>query len=457
MTTSTYDPFSSRLTRQHAVRDPSGTPVSSVATEGSYDAGGQRVLFNNQLRSARVETNATGEVISYEEFHPYGTTAYHAGLGVLDANPQRYRYSGKERDAESWLYYYGARYLAPWLGRWVSPDPAGFVDGVNVYVFVRGRPSTGWDEEGRDDIEYEHGDQTHRTLQFNPYSDNELEEASGYGWEHENGEREMLSVGQAIDAGFIALPSITFTTQSEMDNFLDELDLDLVRPNTQESIVDLVEAGGEAQAAVLEVMLTVAGSGNELALDSGIEAVQNAGGTAFTSLARATGRVVGSVPRGSTTQLRNRLIAASGGALRQADASSIAPHLLIPISVLESSEVGQCAVRSGIFDANGLNNSEALRNSATQVAGISSNLPQHLHGSTHRQYTRLVSARVEDIERRFLGATTDAERDSIARELQGVADWARQNLSDPDVIPRGTAGQLATNSANPRNLWLYSA
>ena len=105
--------------------------------------------FDNHLRSACVETNATGEVISYEEFHPYGTTAYHAGLGVLDANPKRYRYSGKERDAESGLYCYGARYLAPWLGRWVSPDPAGFVDGVNVYAFVRGRPSTGWDEDGR--------------------------------------------------------------------------------------------------------------------------------------------------------------------------------------------------------------------------------------------------------------------------------------------------------------------
>jgi RHS repeat-associated protein len=108
-----------------------------------------RYQFDNHLRSACVETNASGEVISYEEFHPYGTTAYHAGLGLLDANPKRYRYSGKERDAESGLYYYGARYLAPWLCRWVSADPAGFVDGVNVYAFVRGRPSTGWDEDGR--------------------------------------------------------------------------------------------------------------------------------------------------------------------------------------------------------------------------------------------------------------------------------------------------------------------
>jgi hypothetical protein len=49
--------------------------------------------------------NAAGDVISYEEFHPWGTTAYHAGTSQLDANPKRYRYSGKERDAESGLYY----------------------------------------------------------------------------------------------------------------------------------------------------------------------------------------------------------------------------------------------------------------------------------------------------------------------------------------------------------------
>jgi RHS repeat-associated protein len=109
-----------------------------------------RFQFDNHLGSACLETTEDGSVISYEEFHPYGTCAYSSGTATLDANPKRYRYSGKERDTESGLYYYGARYLAPWLGRWVSPDPAGFVDGVNLYAFVKGRPSSGWDAEGRE-------------------------------------------------------------------------------------------------------------------------------------------------------------------------------------------------------------------------------------------------------------------------------------------------------------------
>ncbi|WP_243249230.1 RHS repeat-associated core domain-containing protein, partial [Pseudomonas maioricensis] len=50
------------------------------------------------------------------------------------------RYSGKELDA-SGLYYYGVRYYAPWLQRWINPDPAGAVDGANLYRFVHNQPT----------------------------------------------------------------------------------------------------------------------------------------------------------------------------------------------------------------------------------------------------------------------------------------------------------------------------
>jgi RHS repeat-associated protein len=50
------------------------------------------------------------------------------------------RYTSKERDDSSGLYYYGARYLAPWLTRWISPDAAGAVDGLNLYIYVDNNP-----------------------------------------------------------------------------------------------------------------------------------------------------------------------------------------------------------------------------------------------------------------------------------------------------------------------------
>jgi RHS repeat-associated protein len=43
-------------------------------------------------------------------------------------------------DDNSGLCYYGARYLAPWLARWISPDSAGAVDDLNLYVYVDNNP-----------------------------------------------------------------------------------------------------------------------------------------------------------------------------------------------------------------------------------------------------------------------------------------------------------------------------
>lgn len=57
------------------------------------------------------------------------------------------RYSGKERDATG-LYYYGYRYYQPWVGRWLSADPAGTVDGLNLYRMVRNNPIALKDNNG---------------------------------------------------------------------------------------------------------------------------------------------------------------------------------------------------------------------------------------------------------------------------------------------------------------------
>jgi RHS repeat-associated protein len=61
---------------------------------------------------------------------------------------KRYRFTNKERDDERGLYYFGVRYYAAWLGRWTSSDPGDFVDGLNLYVYVRNNPVNGVDLEG---------------------------------------------------------------------------------------------------------------------------------------------------------------------------------------------------------------------------------------------------------------------------------------------------------------------
>ncbi|HKM03959.1 MAG TPA: RHS repeat-associated core domain-containing protein, partial [Lachnospiraceae bacterium] len=100
----------------------------------------QRYQLDNHLASASLELDDLANVINYEEYYPYGDTSYRAGRTASEVSQKRYRYTGKEKDEESGLYYHGARYYACWLGRWTASDPAGLVDGVNLYMYVRGNP-----------------------------------------------------------------------------------------------------------------------------------------------------------------------------------------------------------------------------------------------------------------------------------------------------------------------------
>jgi RHS repeat-associated protein len=108
-----------------------------------------RFQIGNHLGSAALELDDQAQVISYEEYHPYGSTAYQAARNQTET-PKRNRYTGKERDEETGFSYHGARYYAPWLGRWVSADPAGLVDGTNIYVYVRNNPVLLVDADGQD-------------------------------------------------------------------------------------------------------------------------------------------------------------------------------------------------------------------------------------------------------------------------------------------------------------------
>jgi RHS repeat-associated protein len=109
-----------------------------------------RYQLSNHLQSSLVELDDSSHarLISLEEYYPYGGTAYLAGRSQIEVHHKRYRYAGKERDDETGLEYYGARYYAPWLGRWLSCDPAGLVDGTNLYAFVRCSPTVWDDREG---------------------------------------------------------------------------------------------------------------------------------------------------------------------------------------------------------------------------------------------------------------------------------------------------------------------
>ncbi|RVD77125.1 RHS repeat domain-containing protein [Pseudomonas koreensis] len=106
-----------------------------------------RYNLEDHLGSSTLELDNQALLISQEEYFPFGGTAWSASRSAVQARYRTLRYCGKERDA-SGLYYYGARYYAPWLQRWISPDPAGAIDGLNLYVMVGNNPLRYTDRHG---------------------------------------------------------------------------------------------------------------------------------------------------------------------------------------------------------------------------------------------------------------------------------------------------------------------
>ena len=107
-----------------------------------------RYQFGNHLGSANLELNENAEIISYEEYTPYGSTSFQSGPITAEVKLKRYRYTGMERDEETGFTYHGARYYAPWLGRWISCDPIGIKGAINIYSYSYCNPILFFDLDG---------------------------------------------------------------------------------------------------------------------------------------------------------------------------------------------------------------------------------------------------------------------------------------------------------------------
>ena len=91
----------------------------------------------DHLGSAQLVTDPDGQEYEHLEYTPYGELWVEKTRDGIDAIP--FRFTGKELDPETGLYYYGARYLDPKTSVWLSADPA-------LGEYVPGAPT---DEEAR--------------------------------------------------------------------------------------------------------------------------------------------------------------------------------------------------------------------------------------------------------------------------------------------------------------------
>ena len=88
-------------------------------------------LMGNIISLISLETTLPAVSYSYSAFgEEQSTSSFY--------NP--WRYGSKRTDDETGLIYYGRRFYDPGLGRWLTPDPAGYTDGLNLYAYVHNNP-----------------------------------------------------------------------------------------------------------------------------------------------------------------------------------------------------------------------------------------------------------------------------------------------------------------------------
>lgn len=122
-------------------------------------------LSYDYLGSVRMVTNSSGVVVSRHDFLPFGeevpqgSAGRMASLGFGDTDYVSERFTGKERDSESGMDYFGARYYGSALGRFTTPDwsarqqPVPYANfrnpqSLNLYLYMQNNPLSGTDPDG---------------------------------------------------------------------------------------------------------------------------------------------------------------------------------------------------------------------------------------------------------------------------------------------------------------------
>jgi len=98
----------------------------------------------NDLGSTADLTTSTGTAANSYSYDAFGNLL----TPQSSSDTNRYLFSTKEFDARSGLSYFQNRYYDPEIGRWLTPDPLGFVDGVNPYLYCHNNPVNNVDPDG---------------------------------------------------------------------------------------------------------------------------------------------------------------------------------------------------------------------------------------------------------------------------------------------------------------------
>lgn len=102
------------------------------------------------LGSVVALSNSSGTLVESYRYNVFGIGVPYNSSDV--GNP--YMFTGARCDLETDLYYMRARYYNPWLGRFLSPDPIGYADSMNLYQYCLNNPINFTDPWGLATVHY---------------------------------------------------------------------------------------------------------------------------------------------------------------------------------------------------------------------------------------------------------------------------------------------------------------
>jgi RHS repeat-associated protein len=105
--------------------------VKRFFSAGESHNGAARYLTRDHLGSIREVTDGSGAVVTRNEYDPYGRATRVAGT-----EDSCFGYTGHMHHTPSGLVLALYRAYDPMLGRWLSEDPAGMIDGPNLFAYV---------------------------------------------------------------------------------------------------------------------------------------------------------------------------------------------------------------------------------------------------------------------------------------------------------------------------------
>ena len=115
-----------------------------VSVIASPDGAKQSLYYHSDhLGSSNVITDSTGTQAQYCEYTPYGTLTTNVIASEAKQSPIKHYFTGKELDSTG-LYFYGARYYDPEIGRFISADTIVQApydpQSLNRYSYCRNNP-----------------------------------------------------------------------------------------------------------------------------------------------------------------------------------------------------------------------------------------------------------------------------------------------------------------------------